>query len=83
MCQKIIENVNLLQSYLLILYLYVKTNITMQYLPVYLNNCSYKIIHKQVIDYLGDNCLENKNIRSYKCCIKIELIETKDLSCLT
>ena len=43
------------------------------FLPVYLNNCSYEIIHKQMIDYLGNNCLENEKNRSYKCCIKIEL----------
>ena len=50
-----IQNVNLLQSFLFILYLLTKTNITWQ---VYLNNCAYKIADMQMIDNAGDNLLE-------------------------
>ena len=28
------------------------------YLQVYLDNCAYKIVGKQIIDYLGDNLFE-------------------------
>ena len=29
------------------------------YLQVYLDNCAYKIVYKQMIDYLGDNLFES------------------------
>ena len=45
-----ISNVNLLQSFLVILYKY--------YLQEYLDNCAYKIIDKRMIDYLGGNTFE-------------------------
>ena len=41
------------------------------YLQVYLENCAYRVIDNQMIDYLDENIFEN---RSYKCCITIELI---------
>ena len=28
------------------------------YLQVYLDNCAYKIIHTQMVDYLGDSLFE-------------------------
>ena len=54
------------------------------YPQVYLENCAYKIVDKQMIDYLDDNLFETdeewlfyfKN-GSYKCCITIELIQSK------
>ena len=27
------------------------------YMQVYCNNCSYKLVHKRMIDYLGDNLM--------------------------
>ena len=45
------------------------------YLQVYLDSCAYTIVDKQIIDYLGDSPFETGvNIKSYKCCIMIELI---------
>ena len=41
------------------------------YLQVDLDNCAYKIINKQLTDYLDEHFLK---IRYYKCCISIELI---------
>ena len=38
------------------------------YLQVYLDKYPYKIVDKEMIDFLGDNPFE------YKCCIMIELI---------
>ena len=43
------DDENLLQSFLLILFLFLKTNITC------LDNFSQKIVEKQMIYYLGDN----------------------------
>ena len=48
-----IQNVNLLQSLLLILVCENK-----YYLQVYLEHCAYKIVDKQMMDYLGDNPFE-------------------------
>ena len=50
-----VQNVNLLQSLLLILCLNMKTN----YLQVYLDNCAYYIVNKQMMYYLDDNLFEN------------------------
>ena len=49
-------NVNLLQSFLLIFFLVYESK---YYLQVYLDNCVYKIVNTQMIDYLGDNLLES------------------------
>ena len=54
--QKMIQNVNLLQSFLLILYLYSTKNITFK---VYLDNCAYKIVNNQVTDHLHENLFED------------------------
>ena len=62
---------NLLQSFLFIMYLYTTTNI---YLQIYLDNCVYKTVNKQMTDYLDGN-----KIRYYKCCITIELKQAKEL----
>ena len=40
------------------------------------SNCAYKIVNKQMTDYLDGNFL---NIRDHKYCITIELIEAKEL----
>ena len=50
-------NVNVLQSFLLTLYLYTKNK---YYLQVYLDNCSYQIGNKQMTDYLDENLFEDK-----------------------
>ena len=55
MCQKIIQNVNLLQSFLLIRYLYTKTNITCKYIKTIVLK---KIIDERMIDYLSENPFE-------------------------
>ena len=39
------------------------------YLQVFLDNYAYKIVKKQITDYLDGNVFDN-----YKCCITIELI---------
>ena len=39
------------------------------YLQVFLDNYAYKIVKKQITDYLDGNLFDN-----YKCCITIELI---------
>ena len=53
------------------------------YLQVYLDNCIYKNVGKQIIDYLNDNIFKSREDflfflisknKSYKCCITIELI---------
>ena len=49
-----IQNANLLQSFLLILYLYENK----YYLQGCLYNCGYKIINKRMIDFLGENPFE-------------------------
>ena len=51
------------------------------YLEVYLVNCAYKILDKQIIDYLDQNVFETQKTSffilisggSYKCYITIEL----------
>ena len=43
------------------------------YLQVYLDNCVYKIVNKQMTDYLVEFFFFLK-IRYYKCCITIEFI---------
>ena len=48
------QNMNLWQSFLLILYLFVKANIP----AIYLDNCVYKIVNKQMADYLDENLFE-------------------------
>ena len=48
------QNMNLWQSFLLILYLFVKANIP----TIYLDNCVYKIVNKQMADYLDENLFE-------------------------
>ena len=50
-----VRSVNLLQSFLLILYWYTKPNITCKYLDI----CAYKTASKQMKDYLGDNFFED------------------------
>ena len=42
------QNVNVLQSFPLIFYLYKETN-----------NCAYKIVNKQMTDYLDENLFED------------------------
>ena len=42
--------------FLLIFYVYMKTNITSQ---VYLDNCAFKIVNKQMTDYLDENRFED------------------------
>ena len=42
------------------------------YLHVYLDNCVYKIVNKQMVDYLDE--IFFLKIRYYKCCITIEFI---------
>ena len=54
--QKMIQNVNLLLSFLLILYLYTTNKYSFQ---VYLDNCTNKIVNKQMKDYLYENLLED------------------------
>ena len=49
MCQKMIWNVNLLQPFLLIIYLFMKTS----HRQVYLHNCA---------DYLDDNPFETDKV---------------------
>ena len=49
MCQKIIQHVNLLQSFLLICLLYSETNI------IYLDNCAYRIAKKQMTGHPDKN----------------------------
>ena len=51
------------------------------YLQVYLDNCAYAIVDKQMTDYLDENLFQgDKDLflilinRSYKCCTTIELI---------
>ena len=41
------------------------------YLQVYSDNCDYKVVNKQMTDFLMKMFLK---IRYYKCCITIELI---------
>ena len=48
------QNMNLWQSFLLILYLFVNANIP----AIYLDNCVYKIVNKQMADYLDENLFE-------------------------
>ena len=43
-------------------------------LQLCLGYCAYKVIDKQMIDYLDDNFLGLMKIRSYKCSIIIQLI---------
>ena len=43
-------------------------------LQLCLDYCAYKVIDKQMIDYLDDSFLKLMKIRSYKWCIMIELI---------
>ena len=58
MCQKMVENVNPSKSFLLILDLFMRTNIICN-LQVYLGNCICKNVNTQMIDYLGDNLFES------------------------
>ena len=44
------------------------------YLQVYLDNCVYKIVNKQMTDYLVEFLFFFLKIRYYKCCITIEFI---------
>ena len=54
------------------------------HLQVYLDNCVYKFVDKQITDYLDDNLFETDEHQfcfvlvalngSYECCIAIELI---------
>ena len=48
------QNMNLWQSFLLILYLFTKANIP----AIYLDNCAYKRVNKQTAEYLDENHLE-------------------------
>ena len=50
-----LQNVNLLQSFPLIFIAYDRK----YYLQVYLENCAYKIVNKQMTDYLNENLFEN------------------------
>ena len=54
MCQKMIETVNLLQSFDSLLVYENK-----YYLEIYLDNCAYKIANKQMSDHLDDNLFED------------------------
>ena len=52
------------------------------YLQVYLDNCAYKIVKTQMLDYLGENLFETDKDyfsinRSYKGCVTTALIEVK------
>ena len=47
---------NLLQSVLLILYLYTMKNVILQ---VFLDNCAYKFVNEQMTDYLVKNLFHN------------------------
>ena len=63
-----ILNVNLLHSYLLILYLFTKT----KGLQVCLDNCAYKIANNQMTNYPNENLRLIYKIIYYKCCITTE-----------
>ena len=54
MYQKVMQNVNLLVSSIDSLFLYENR----YYQQVYLDNCTYTIVDKQMIDYLGDKTFE-------------------------
>ena len=58
-------NANLLLSFLLILCSYT-TSDKKYYLQVYLDNCAYKTVNKQMADYLDENIFDLR-IRYYKC----------------
>ena len=45
------------RTFLLILHLFVVCD-NKYYLQIYLNNCVYKVVDKQMIDYLDDNLFE-------------------------
>ena len=49
-----VECESLLQSFLSIIYLFMKK----YYLQVYLRNCAYKIVDTQMVDYLDDILFE-------------------------
>ena len=51
-----IQNVTLLQSFLLVLCLHTKQI----YLQMYSENCAYKIANKQMTDYLGKNLFKDQ-----------------------
>ena len=57
MHQEIVQNVTLLGSFLLILYLFMKTSKNI-FRQVYLDNCAYEIAGKQMRDYLNKNLYE-------------------------
>ena len=70
---------NLLQSFLFILIYENK-----YYLEVYIDNCAYKIVNSQIVDYLNDIDFESDYFCDfmswpYKCCIMKELILVKEL----
>ena len=52
--EDVIENVHFFQSFLLILFLFIRK----YYLLLYLDNCAYKIVNKQMIDYFDDRLFE-------------------------
>ena len=52
MCQRIVLNENLLQSFLVILYLFMKTKFNRH---VHSDNCGYTIVDTQMVDDLGNN----------------------------
>ena len=68
MCQKMIYIAIFYSHFFHSLLVYDKTF----YLQVYLSNCVHKLGNKQLTDDLYDNLI--LEIRSYKCCIMIELI---------
>ena len=53
-----IKNVNILCSFLLVLYFYMKKQ-KKYYFLVYLDNSGYKITNKQMTDYLDYNVFED------------------------
>ena len=52
--EDVIENVHFFQSFILILFLFIRK----YYLLLYLDNCAYKIVNKQTIDYFDDRLFE-------------------------
>ena len=82
MCQKSVQNGNFLQLFLLILFYESKYYLVLQ--QVYLDNCAYKIVDKQMIDYLNDHLFDSdenqffefdKLVLKMLCCDGIDLVK--------
>ena len=85
MSQDMIQNGNLFESFLLMLYLFMKTIIFVLYY-IFLSSCAYKVADKWMIDYLSDNLFEtNENYLLvngfYKCCFKLEWCKRSNWTC--